>query len=169
MGMKVFMTLVIALVAIPFACGLAPALGMTEARLDVHVALAVFLGVACPGVRGILGAFAVGWLADLMTGHPTGLVMCATLYAYVFSRIRGAFDDIVSPVEFAFLCAVIEVVYGFSCRVMAMLGGLPVAPSMTGLFLSALALAPVAALLFVPLSFLERRYRKNPRSGYELE
>lgn len=169
MGMKVFMTLVIALVAIPFSCGLAPALGMTEARLDVHVALAVFLGVACPGVRGILGAFFVGWLADLMTGHPTGLVLFATLYAYVFSRIRGAFDDVVSPVEFAFLCAVVEVVYGFTCRVMSVLGGLPTAPSLAGILLSALALAPASALLFVPLSFLERHYRKHPRSGYELE
>lgn len=166
MGMKIVVTLTMAFFAIPVVCGLAPAIGLPHVSVDIHVALVVFLGVACSGVRGILGAFVVGWLADLMTGHPTGLVICATLYAYVFARVRGAFSDIVSPVEFAFVCSAIDVIYGFSCKILSVLGGHSAAPTLAGVFLSALALAPASVLVFLPLSFFDRRSRRRS-SKYE--
>ena len=160
---RLFFSMLLALVIIPAVCGLMPVFRMTTARIDIHVAFAVFLALVAPGISGALCAFALGWLADLFTGIPSGIVLCATMSSFVAARFLTLSMRDRSWSSFVIISALMDLFYGVLCRFLAFLGGLPSAPSAMGIFLSALSLIPASALLYPLLDAADNRTSRGRR------
>lgn len=160
---RLFFSMLLAVVIIPSVCGLMPAFRMTVARVDIHVAFAVFLALVAPGTSGALCAFALGWLADLFTGIPTGIVLCATMSSFVAARfltfsMRGR-----SWGTFVVISSLMDLFYGVLCRFLAFLGDQPPAPSAMSIFLSALVLIPASGILYPLLDAADNRSSRGRR------
>ncbi|MEW5738307.1 MAG: hypothetical protein AB1938_05240 [Myxococcota bacterium] len=63
-------------------------LGLEVARIDVGLALVVWVALRATTVEGAFSAFAVGYLLDVFTGRPTGLY--PFLAVLIFLLVRGA-------------------------------------------------------------------------------
>lgn len=67
---------------------LVKSLGLEVTRIDVGLAIVVYVALRATTLEGAFSAFAVGYLLDVFTGRPTGLY--PFLAVLVFLLVRGA-------------------------------------------------------------------------------
>ena len=76
-------------------------LGLTLARIDVTVAIVAFLSLRSGLLEGAAGAFAVGYLLDLMSGRPTGLYTFLAVLTFLLGRIARSLVEVRGALGFA--------------------------------------------------------------------
>ncbi|MCU0699746.1 MAG: hypothetical protein MUC96_24830 [Myxococcaceae bacterium] len=86
--MKGALLTLLALVLLSFESVLVRSIGFEVTRIDVTLALVVFIAVRGATIEGSLTAFAIGYLLDVFTGRPSGLF--PALAVLVFLLARGA-------------------------------------------------------------------------------
>jgi rod shape-determining protein MreD len=72
----------------------------------VALPMALWLGLHASSVEGAVGAFAVGYVLDLMNGGPKGLMTFLAVALFLFARGAGAAVDIPGRAGFALLTLV---------------------------------------------------------------
>jgi rod shape-determining protein MreD len=81
------------------------ALGLTVTRIDVTLALVVFLGLRATTGEGAVTAFCIGYLLDVFTGRPTGLYPFLAVLAFLGVRLLASFVDARSRGLYAMMTA----------------------------------------------------------------
>ena len=61
--------------------------GFSVIRIDVTLALVVFLGLRANTVEGAFTSFAIGYLLDVFTGRPTGLYPFLAVLVFLLVRL----------------------------------------------------------------------------------
>ncbi len=166
--MKTFLLTAIAFVALPALSGLLPELNLTTARLDLHLPLIVFLAMTGTGVEGAFGAFAIGYLADVHSGHPMGLFLSASMFIYVLARLFAPVVEPRSRWSFAVLALLFDLAYGFFTLALATMSPLTASGSVSSVFLTAPLTAIAAWLLWPLLALIERRKKRRERGTLTL-
>lgn len=68
-------------------------LGLEVTRIDVGLALVVFVALRATTVEGAFTAFAAGYLLDAFTGRPTGLYPFLAVLTFLLVRAAGQVVD----------------------------------------------------------------------------
>lgn len=116
--------------------GLAVALAVLQAVLVHHlgggrfpVALAlpvvVWLGMAAPPVEGALGAAAIGWVLDALSGAPSGLHAFLAVLLLLGSRLAGTRLDVRGRAGFALACGAGTFLFGLAALVLRRVSSSP--------------------------------------------
>ncbi|HXX32191.1 MAG TPA: hypothetical protein VEJ89_15930 [Myxococcaceae bacterium] len=87
-------------------------LGLTLARIDVTVAIVAFLSLRSGLLEGAAGAFAVGYLLDLMSGRPTGLYTFLAVLTFLLGRIARSLVEVRGALGFAVFALAADAVHG---------------------------------------------------------
>jgi hypothetical protein len=87
-------------------------LGLSLARIDVTVAIVAFLSVRAGLLEGASGAFAVGYLLDLMSGRPTGLYTFLAVLTFLLGRAARSFLEVRGAAGFALFAAGMDALHG---------------------------------------------------------
>lgn len=88
-------------------------LGMVLTRIDVTVVLVAFLSLRAPRTsEGAMGAFAVGYLLDLMSGQPTGLFTFLAVFVFLLGRAIAGFVDVRTRAAFALFAMGADAAHG---------------------------------------------------------
>jgi rod shape-determining protein MreD len=98
-----FAALALALLAVESV--LVKHLGLEVTRIDVGLALVVYVGLRATPLQGAFTAFAVGYLLDVFSGRPTGLYPFLSMLAYLLVRAAALVVDGRSRGMFALLTA----------------------------------------------------------------
>lgn len=83
----------LALVLLSVEAVLVRALGLEVTRIDVTVALVVFVAVRARTIEGALTAFAIGYLLDVFTGRPSGLYPALAVLVFLLARAASQLLD----------------------------------------------------------------------------
>lgn len=81
-------------------------MGFDVTRIDVCVAIIVYVGLRGTTIEGAFTAFAVGYLLDVMTGRPTGLYPFLGVLVFLIARAASQVLDGRSRTSFAIFTAV---------------------------------------------------------------
>jgi hypothetical protein len=87
-------------------------LGLTLARIDVTVAVVAFLSLRAGLLEGASGAFAVGYLLDLMSGRPTGLYTFLAVLTFLLGRAARSVVEVRGAFGFALYAMAMDAVHG---------------------------------------------------------
>jgi rod shape-determining protein MreD len=87
-------------------------LGGGALPLALPLAIVVHLGLRAGNVDGAVAAAAVGYVVDLSTGSPKGLMTGLAVLLFLFSRLAGAAVDVQGRAGFAVLTAIGTFLYG---------------------------------------------------------
>lgn len=68
-------------------------LGLEVTRIDVGLAIVVYVALRATTLEGAFTAFAVGYLLDVFTGRPTGLYPFLAMLAFLLVRGAGQLID----------------------------------------------------------------------------
>lgn len=142
-------------------------LGLEVTRLDVTIALVVFLGLRASTLEGAFAAFSIGYLLDVFTGRPTGLYPFLAVLTFLLTRMLSSFVDARARGLFALLCGASALAHGLLAAFFSWLtsrsgGGTII--SLTGLPLQALLVTFAAALLWPLLRRLDPA-NERPQAG----
>ena len=88
--------------------------------LALPLVVVVHLGLTAPSVEGAVTAAGVGYVVDLMTGGPKGLMTFLAVGLYLFSRLAGASVDVNGRAGFAVLTTL--GVFLFGAATLGMIG-----------------------------------------------
>lgn len=102
----------LALVLLALESVLVKYLGLSLARIDVTVAIVAFLSVRAGLLEGASGAFAVGYLLDLMSGRPTGLFTFLAVLTFLLGRAARSFLEVRGATGFALFAMGMDAVHG---------------------------------------------------------
>ena len=102
----------LALVLLALESVLVKYLGLTLARIDVTVAIVAFLSLRAGLLEGAFGAFAVGYLLDLMSGRPTGLYTFLAVLTFLLGRVARSLVEVRGMVGFALFAMGADAVHG---------------------------------------------------------
>lgn len=166
--MKTFLLTAIAFVALPALSGLMPELHLQAARIDLHLPLVVFLALTGPGIEGAFGAFAIGYLVELHSGHPMGLFLSSSMFTYAIARLFSPLVDPRSRWSFAALILGFDVVYGLIALWLARLSPFTQSGSLRAVLSTSLLTALVAWLSWPLFEAIERRCKKRDRAELRL-
>jgi rod shape-determining protein MreD len=151
--MKFLFTVVLGLVLLTFESVVVRYLGLAVTRIDVTVALVVFLALRAGTIEGAVSSFSVGYLLDVMSGNPTGLYPFLAVLVFLVARLGAALVDAKSPVAYVTFVAGADLGHGLLAAFFTWLtskeGQVPTA-SLSGLPLQ-VALTVGAAILLWPL------------------
>ena len=152
--------------------GLAVALAVVQAVLVHHlgggrfpVALAlpvvVWLGMEAPPVEGALGAAAIGWVLDTLSGAPSGLYAFLAVLLFLGSRLAGTLLDVRGRAAFGLACGVGTLLVGLAAlalrRVSAPAEAAPGWPMASRVMLEAVLTGLAAPAVRALLLRLDRR------------
>lgn len=84
--MRLLALVLLAIVLMAIESSLAGLLGGDRMRVDVAVVMVAFIGQRFAGPSGALGAFAVGYGLDVMTGQPTWLCVFLAVLLWLCAR-----------------------------------------------------------------------------------
>lgn len=93
------------LVLLSVASVFAQQFGMQLTRIDVVVALVVFLGLRANTSEGALTAFALGYMLDAFSGRPTGLYPFLAVLTFLLVRLAAGLVDARSRGTYALFVA----------------------------------------------------------------
>lgn len=99
--MRFLITLVVALLLLCVESVAVQAFGFTVTRIDVTLALVVFLGLRANTAEGAFTAFCIGYLLDVFTGRPTGLYPFLAVLVFLGVRLLASFVDARARVLYA--------------------------------------------------------------------
>lgn len=162
--MRVLATLALAWVLLALESVLLPAMGLSVARFDATVVLLVLLGLRAPTLSGAFAAYAVGYMLDVFTGHPTGLYPFLGVLVFLLTRVVRALLDVRSAPMFAVTVAGASLGHGVFAAFLTWLTsrvGEGQAASLAGLPLQ-MVLSGILAALMWPL--VSRVYPPTERS-----
>ncbi|MFZ5469051.1 MAG: hypothetical protein ACOZIN_06375 [Myxococcota bacterium] len=151
--MRFLITVGIALVLLAVESVVVRYLGLSVSRIDVTVALVVFLSIRASVAEGAFSSFAIGYLLDVMSGRPTGLYPFLAVLTFVLARLPSALVEVRGPTLFVLFAAGADLFHGllgaFFSWLTSPAGTVPTA-ALSGLPLQVL-LTAVAARLMWPL------------------
>ena len=116
--------------------------------LALALPVVVYLGLHAGNVDGAVGAAAVGYVVDLMSGGPKGLMTFLAVALFLFSRLAGGALAVQGRGGFAVLTGVGTFLYG----ALALLFSSVVSPAESAPGLSLVGRVAVEALLTAALS-----------------
>ncbi|MBI3184778.1 MAG: hypothetical protein HYZ28_21790 [Myxococcales bacterium] len=127
-------------------------LGFAITRIDVTVALVVFLSLRAGLLEGAFASFAIGYLLDVMSGRPTGLFVFLAVLVYLLGRLVSSLLDARSAPSFVLFVAGAEVAHSLLALFFGwMTSKSGTAPASVGALFAQLGLTLLAALLLWPL------------------
>ena len=91
--MRIAIMLVLTLVLLCIESVAVKVFGFSVIRLDVTLALVVFLGLRANTVEGAFTSFGIGYLLDVFTGRPTGLYPFLAVLVFLGVRLLASFVD----------------------------------------------------------------------------
>ena len=139
--------------------------GFDVTRIDVTVALLVWLGLRGTTIEGALTSFAIGYLLDVFSGRLTGLYPMLGVAVFLGARAAGQLLDGKSRPSFALLTAAATFGHALSAFLLTWLTsrvGEGRGWSLSGVPMQVLLSAVSAALLFGLLKKLEPGERPKP-------
>lgn len=135
-------------------------------RVDVGVALVVYMALRGATTEGALTAFSVGYLLDVFTGRPTGLYPFLAVLTFLLARATGQLVDGRSRFSYALFTAAATAGHAllalFFTWLTARTGGEHQLRSLTGLPIQVLLSAAVAVALWPLLRRIEPGERPEP-------
>ncbi len=162
--MKLAITVALALGLLVVESVLVKYVGLAVTRIDVTVALVVFLALRASTIEGALSSFSIGYLLDVMSGQPTGLYTFLSMLVFLFVKLAGSLVDVRSVFSFVLFTAAADLGHGLLAIFftwMTSKNGVVPTGTLSGLPLQ-IALTAVAAALLWPL--LRRLNPGNNRS-----
>jgi len=112
MTLRLLFAAALALVLLVLESVLVKYLGLTLARIDVTVAIVAFLSLRAGLLEGASGAFAVGYLLDLMSGRPTGLYTFLAVLTFLLGFAVRSLVEVRGPAAFALFAMGADAVHG---------------------------------------------------------
>src|SRR5919202_958670 len=109
--MRPLSAFVIALVLASAQAALLRWFGGGAVSLALALPIVVYLGLHAGNVDGAVGAAAVGYVVDLMSGGPKGLMTFLAVALFLYSRLAGAALAVQGRVGFAFLFGALALVF----------------------------------------------------------
>lgn len=163
--MKFLAFTALALVLLSVESVLVQSLELEVTRIDVSVALVVYLALRSTTLEGAFSASSIGYLLDVFTGRPTGLYPFLAVLLFLLVRGAGQLVDGRSRGGFALFVAGGTLVHGllalfFTWLTSPATGGR--VQSLTGLPLQVLLTAGVGVLLLPLLKRIESGERPEP-------
>ena len=165
--MKLFTLLLASLLFLAVESALLRPLGLSVARPDVGVAAVLFFALRCHGLEGALGAAAVGYFVDVLSGSPSGLYVFAAVFTFLLSRLVAPFVEARTAVAFAALCAPIDALHNLTVWGLSLLGtvaGADRGAMLRSVPLSAALTAVAGALVWLSFRKIEGQFEK-PDTG----
>ena len=165
--MKLVSYLLASLLLLSMEVALLRPLGLSVARPDVGVAAVLFLALRSHGLEGAMGAAAVGYFVDVLSGQPSGLYVFAAVLTFLVSRLIAPFVEAKSAVAFAALAAPVDALHNLTVWGLSLVGTAPGADRgamLRAVPLSALLTALAAPLVWLTLRRLEGMFEK-PDTG----
>ncbi len=104
--MKLLLHLLLALLLASSQAALLHLLGGGAFSVALVLPCVVYLGLRAGIVDGVLSAAAMGYVLDILSGAPKGLMTFLCVLLFLFSRLAGASLDIRGRVGFALLSGV---------------------------------------------------------------
>jgi hypothetical protein len=151
--MKLFLCLMLALFMLTVESVVVKYLGMSITRIDVTVALVVFLALKFTTLEGAFASFGIGYLLDAMSGKPTGLYAFLAVLTFVLARFAGSLVDGRSRIRFALFVMAADLGHGLLAALLTWLvakdGLAPMASA--GSLPSQVLLTGLAAMLLFPV------------------
>ncbi len=151
--MKFLVTFAIALLLLALESVVVKYLGFAVTRIDVTVALVVFLALRASTLEGAFSSFAIGYLLDVMSGRPTWLYPFLAVLTFLITRVGSSLVDVRSMPSFVMVVLAADLGHGLlavgftlltskaGAVALSPLSGLPIQVAVTG----------VAAMLMWPL------------------
>lgn len=165
--MKIVSVILACLLFVALASALTRPLGLSVARIDVQVAVAVFLAARFRTLEGAVGAFLAGYLVDALSGQPSGLYVFTAVLTFLAARLTAPFVEVRSAVAFVPLCAGLDLLHNLAAwgLIVAFSTGPGVSrDAMLSAVPASAGLTAVAALLIWPiLRALEGLFQKPER------
>jgi len=165
--MKLVALLLASLMLLAAECALLRPLGLSVARPDFGVAALLFFALRCQTLEGALGAAAVGYFVDVLSGQPSGLYVFAAVFTFLLARLVAPFVEARSALSFAALAAPIDALHNLTVWGLSLVGTAPGAnraAMLRAVPASALLTAVAAALVWVGLKRVEGLFEK-PDTG----
>lgn len=103
--MKGALLTALALVLLSLESVLVRSFGFEVTRVDVTIALIVFIAVRGRTIEGALTSFAIGYLLDVFTGRPSGLFPGLAVLVFLLARAAAQLLDGKSRLGFALFSA----------------------------------------------------------------
>lgn len=107
--MKGAVLTVLALALLSLEAVLVRTFGFEVTRIDVSVAIIVFIAVRGATIEGALTSFAIGYLVDVFTGRPSGLFPALGVLVFLLARAAAQLLDGRSRPGFALFSAAASV------------------------------------------------------------
>lgn len=148
----------LSLVLLSIEAVLVRTLGLEVTRIDVTVAVIVFIAVRGSTIEGALTSFAIGYLLDVFTSRPSGLFPALAVLLFLLARAAAQLLDGKSRVGFALFSAGATVFHSLVAFLLTWLTAKDAdgrVLSLTAVPLQALLTGVVAALLFPLLAKIE--------------
>ena len=161
--MRFATTLVLALLLLTLESVVVKYLGLSVSRIDVTVVLIAFLGLGASPLEGAASAFAVGYLLDMTSGHPTGLYTFLAVFTFLMCRLAGSMVDVRSVIAFGLFTMAADLGHGLLAVFFLWLTSRDASfgSVLSGLLLQ-VALTGVAAVVLYPL--LRKFDRRSDRA-----
>jgi rod shape-determining protein MreD len=148
----------LALVLLSIEAVLVKTFGFEVTRIDVTIAIIVFMAVRSKTIEGSLTAFAIGYLLDVFTGRPSGLYPALAVLVFLLARAAAQLLDGKSRLGYALFAAGATVGHSLVAFLLMWLTSKNAdgrVLSLTAVPLQALLTGVTAALLFPLLSKIE--------------
>ncbi len=163
--MRAVFAFALALVLASLQAALLHHLGGGAVPISLTLPIVVYMGVHAGNVEGAFAAAAVGYVVDVMTGGPKGLMTSLAVALFLFSRAATAALSIQGKLGFSVLCGVGTFLYGAVALVVvrAVSPG-DAAPGLRvvgRLLVEAIATALVAPLLLMGLRRVEGLFTRD--------
>ncbi|MDP3232101.1 MAG: rod shape-determining protein MreD [Myxococcales bacterium] len=156
--MKGVLLTALALVLLSIEAVLVKTFGFEVTRIDVTIAIIVFMAVRSKTIEGSLTAFAIGYLLDVFTGRPSGLYPALAVLVFLLARAAAQLLDGKSRLGYALFAAGATVGHSLVAFLLMWLTSKNAdgrVLSLTAVPLQALLTGVTAALLFPLLSKIE--------------
>lgn len=156
--MKGALLVALALVLLSIEAVLVRTFGFEVTRIDVTVALIVFMAVRSRTIEGAIASFAIGYLVDVFTGRPSGLFPALGVLVFLLARAAAQLLDGKSRLGFALFSAAATVGHSLAAFLLMWLTSKSAdgrVLSLTAVPAQALLTAVAAALLYPLLAKIE--------------
>jgi len=148
----------LALVLLSIEAVLVKTFGFEVTRIDVTIAIIVFVAVRSKTIEGALTSFAIGYLLDVFTGRPSGLYPALAVLVFLLARAAAQLLDGKSRLGYALFSAGATVGHSLVAFLLTWLTSKNAdgrVLSLTAVPLQVLLTAITAALLFPLLAKIE--------------
>jgi len=164
--MKLVLVTLLTVLLLAVESALLRPLGVGPARLDLQVAIILFLALHGSTLEGAFGSFLVGCLVDLYSGQPSGLYAFSSVVVYLGGRLVAPFVDVRSAWRFAPLAGVLDLLHNlvaWSLVLFTTAGGADRSAMLAAMPTTACFAALAALALWPLLNRLERLFKKPER------